>query len=230
MASPTRRALKRLGRWFGIVTGAVLTLVAAFCLAAWIGSSIARNDDWREPDEGIEILVGDNGVHTELVMPILTEVKDWRAEFSEHDLAAPPQGYTHVGVSWGERKVFLNTPTWADLTPSTAFGALFGGKALLHAAHYVRPAPGPDYRPIRLTRAQYARLVRSVERYIVPPRSRRSYPGYFGFDAFYDAPGRYTWRMTCNQWTSDRLADAGIRTGLWTPLAGGVMKWVPRPD
>jgi hypothetical protein len=23
------------------------------------------------------------------------------------------------------------------------------------------------------------------------------------------------------------LAEAGIRTGRWTPLAGGVMRWIP---
>ena len=25
----------------------------------------------------------------------------------------------------------------------------------------------------------------------------------------------------------DTLAEAGIRTGRWTPLAGGVMRWIP---
>ena len=38
----------------------------------------------------------------------------------------------------------------------------------------------------------------------------------------------YTAIQTCNQWTSDVLAGAGIRTGWWTPFAGGVMKWVPK--
>ena len=46
---------------------------------------------------------------------------------------------------------------------------------------------------------------------------------------FYDAPSRYTALNTCNQWTSDTLAAAGIRTGWWTPFSGGVMKWAPQP-
>ena len=53
--------------------------------------------------------------------------------------------------------------------------------------------------------------------------------GYGRQDVFYEAPGHYTARNTCNQWTSDRLAEAGVRTGWWTPFAGGVMKWVPEP-
>ena len=53
--------------------------------------------------------------------------------------------------------------------------------------------------------------------------------GYGPQDVFYDAPGTYTLRNTCNQWTSNMLAAAGVRTGWWTPFAGGVMKWV-RPQ
>ncbi len=53
--------------------------------------------------------------------------------------ARPP--YTHVAVSWGEREVFLNTPTWWDLTPMTVLRIVgVGGEGLIHAAHYVRPA------------------------------------------------------------------------------------------
>ena len=62
---------------------------------------------------------------------------------------------------------------------------------------------------------------------VLPTAPRTLYPGYGPQDVFYDAPGRYTATNTCNQWTSDMLAAAGIRTGWWTPFAGGVMKWVP---
>lgn len=219
-----RIALRALGWLAALAAG----LVIAVLLAGWIGSSIARNPDWREPARGITILVGTNGVHTELVLPLVTGIKDWRGTFPAADLAARDQPYTHVAVSWGEREVFLDTPTWADLRPLTALSALTGSDALLHVAHYVRPAPDDDFRPLRLTAGQYAALVRRIEAAAPEPGARR-YPGYFAHDVFYDAPGRYDWRNTCNQWTSDTLAVAGVRTGWWTPFAGGVMKWVPRP-
>lgn len=211
------------------VAGAVAIAILTFLLTAWIGSSLPRNPGWTEPAEGIEIMIGDIGVHTELVLPLVTAEKDWRSTFPSADVAASDAPYTHVAVSWGEREVFLNTPTWSDLTLPTAIGALTGGDALIHAAHYIRPAPGPHNRPLRLTRGQYARLVERIEA-ALPPRHRAArYRGYAEYDVFYDARGRYNWRNTCNQWTSDALADAGVRTGLWTPLAGGVMKWVPEP-
>ncbi|WFL77251.1 DUF2459 domain-containing protein [Altererythrobacter arenosus] len=209
---------------------ALVALAALFFLSAWIGSSIPRNGDWQEPADGIEIMVGTNGVHTELVLPIVTPVKDWRADFPTSDIPAAYRPYTHVAVSWGEREVFLNTPTWADLTLSTALGAATGGDSLLHVAHYVRPAPSDDFRPLRLTEAQYARLVAEIEHAILAPAARKTYPGYAEWDVFYDAPGTYHLGKTCNQWTSDTLAAAGVKTGWWTPMTGGVMKWVPAPS
>lgn len=228
-AAALRFALRALA-W---AAGALAALAALILITGWIGSSIPRNADWVEPartdPNAVEIMVATNGVHTELVLPLVTPVKDWRGDFPVTDIPASGQPYTHVAVSWGEREVFLNTPTWADLRPGTALRAMIGGDALLHVSHYIRPVPGPDIRPLRLTRAQYARLVERVEAAVVPLERRRKYRGYFDNDVFYDAPGRYRWNNTCNQWTSDTLAAAGVRTGWWTPFAGGVMKWVPWP-
>ena len=216
----------RVGAW---ALAVLIGLFVLFLMAAWIGSAIPRNLGWTEPDSGIEIMIETNGVHTAIVMPLVTPQKDWRADFPAGDVDDSQRAYTHVSVSWGEREVFLNTPTWADITVSTAIGAIISGDSLLHVAHYVRPAPGADLRPLVISPSQYARLVAAVERQIVLPDKRTMYHGYFGNDVFYDAPGTYHLGNTCNQWTSDTLATAGIRVGLWTPLEGGVMKWIPEP-
>lgn len=216
-------------RWAGRCAAGLALAVALFLLAAWIGSSIPRNAGWREPAQGVEIMVETNGVHTAIVMPLITSQKDWRTDFPVSDIAAPDRPYTHVSVSWGEREVFLETPTWADLSPLTVLRILArGGDGLIHAAHYVRPAPAEDIRRLRIGAADYARLVRRIEADLPPRETRKVHRGYGDYDAFYDAPHRYTVLRTCNQWTSDTLAAAGIRTGWWTPFAGGVMKWVPQ--
>jgi uncharacterized protein (TIGR02117 family) len=199
-----------------------------FFLAGWLGSSIPRNRNWREATGGVEIMIETNGIHTGIVMPLVTPQKDWRRELPDTELKAPGRPYTHVSVSWGEREVFLETPTWWDLSPIAVLRIVgLGGDGLVHVAHYVRPAPDENIRPLRISVDEYSRLVRQVEAAIPRPEARRRYPGYGDYDVFYDAPGRYTALNTCNQWTSDTLAAAGIRTGWWTPFAGGVMKWVP---
>lgn len=222
-------ATRRLARTLGAIVAGVVLAGVLYALTGWIGSSLPRNGEWREPRDGVEILVETNGVHTALVLPLVTPEKDWRGEFPAADLALPDRPYTHVSISWGEREVFLDTPTWWDLRPTTVLRIVgIGGEGMLHVAHYVRPAPSDSERPLRLRREEYRRLVAAIER-TLPPRPRIRHPGYDAWDVFYDAPGSYTVTNTCNQWTSDRLAEAGVRTGWWTPFAGGVMKWVPAP-
>ena len=230
MVAPAKiaRLLRALIAWPALALG-------LFFLAGWIGSSIPRNRDWREPapdaPAAVTIFVETNGIHTALVLPKYTAQKDWSETFPVADLGDPARPYTHVSVSWGERQVFLETPTWADLSPLTVLHiAGLGGEGLLHVAHYVRPAAAADIRPLRLSATQYTIIVRRIEA-MLPPGAigepRRHYPGYGDYDAFYDARSRYTAANTCNQWISDTLAAAGVRTGAWTPFAGGVMKWVP---
>ena len=105
-------AARRLSKALAAILAGVLLALALFALAGWIGSSIPRNDGWREPADGVEIMIETNGVHTALVLPLVTPEKDWRTRFPATDLALPDRDYTHVSISWGEREVFLNTPTW----------------------------------------------------------------------------------------------------------------------
>ncbi|MGB5778140.1 MAG: TIGR02117 family protein [Allopontixanthobacter sediminis] len=227
------RALPRpaaiAGKWAGRTLLALMAVVILFLLAAWIGAAIPRNADWTEPDSGVTIMVETNGIHTALVLPLVTPEKDWRTVFPATDLPASRRDYTHISVSWGEREVFLNTPTWSDLSPLTALRvATIGGDSLLHVAHYVRPAPSDTARPLRITSREYAAIVKQIEAAMQGTKRSAVYPGYTDYDVFYDAAGRYDITNTCNQWTSDTLAAAGVKAGWWTPFAGGVMKWVPK--
>lgn len=209
-------------------------IVAGYPLAAWIGSSVPQNAGWREPAEGVEIMVSTNGTHTGIVMPVVTPIKDWRETFpSTAKPTAAGRMPTHIDIGYGEREVFMEVPTWSDLSPAIALRiATLGGDALIRVSHYVHPAPRENYRPLTLTDKQYARLVASIETHL--PRShpahRKTLRGTFPDDAYYEATGRYTLGNTCNTWVGARLADAGVPMGLWTPLAGGVMKWVPVPE
>jgi uncharacterized protein (TIGR02117 family) len=223
--------LRRLIRWAAWTALGLFGLIAAYSLAGWIGSSIPRNPDWREvaaeDPGGVTIMVETNGVHTALVLPLVTPERDWRPVFPDSEIAAPGPEYTHIAISWGEKQVFLHTPTWWDLRPWTVLRIVgIGGDGVLHVAHYIRPAPADDIRPLRMTPEEYARLVAAIDGSL-PTGPRVRYPGYGVQDVFYDAPGHYTIETTCNQWTSNTLAAAGVKTGAWTPFAGGVMKWVP---
>ncbi|ANU07807.1 hypothetical protein A6F65_01504 [Paraurantiacibacter namhicola] len=227
--------LRKLLRWAGLAALAISIAIIAFLIAAWIGSSIPRNSDWTEPDTGVEIMVETNGVHTGIVMPIVTPQKDWRETFP---FLGQPNRFgevpTHVAFGWGEKHVFLNVPTWSDLEAATALRiAAQGGDGLLRVMPYVRPAPSIDHRPVNLRAEEYARLVAKVEATLpaIPAGERRKdHPSFEPNARNYDAVGRYTLGNTCNQWVGDTLAHAGMKVGRWTIFAGGVMKWVDEPQ
>ena len=227
MAAAAIRALRLLRAALGWASLAL----GAYFLLGWIGSSFPVNRDFRETDDGVEILIATNGVHNSVVMPVRAEGLDWHRVFPPGDLGNPYRPYTHVGISWGQREVFLDTPTWADLSPMLVLRvAVMGGEGLMHVEHWVNPQPSEHYRPLRISRAQYRRLVRALLRDLPPPEQRRSYPGYGAQDVFYDARGTYTLYLTCNEWVGESLRRAGILTGAWTPFESSVMKWVPPPE
>lgn len=235
MAQEQPHPLKRWRVWLAGLALTPFLIAAAFLLTAWLGAALPRNPGWSEPARGITIMVETNGVHTGIVMPVVSEVKDWRTTFPSAGEPRPQDGQlpTHIAVGWGEKEVFLNTPTWGDLKLATVVRiVLHGGEGLMRVAHYVRPAPSEHHRPVTLRPAEYARLVERVEAALpaLPPGAeRRNYPSYELGARHYDAAGRYTVTNTCNQWVSDVLAHAGMEIGTWTPLAGGVMQWVDEP-
>lgn len=226
-----KRPLARIAQG---VLAVLALLVIGYPLAGWIGSSIPQNTGWTEPAQGIDIMVETNGTHTGIVVPIANDIKDWRDTFpSAARLHRSGEYPTHLAIGYGEREVFLHVPTWGDLSALTALRiATVGGESIMRVSHYVRPAPSEYHRPLRISREQYARLVAAIERSLpdLPPgETREVLRGTFVDDAYYEALGDYTMINTCNSWIGARLADAGITMGVWTPLAGGVMKWIPEP-
>lgn len=231
MAAPP--GLKRAARIAGTTLAWLALALGLTMLAAWIGSSVPRNGDWQEPEQGIELMLETNGFHTAIVMPVETPIKDWRETFPSAARVTPTGSATHIAVGWGEEAVFLHTPTWWDLRPSAvARIATGGGAGIMRVSPYVRPAPSEWHRPFQVTPEEYARLVAAIERTLGPPNpdgTRTVLRDSYSNDDYYRARERYTLVRTCNQWVSNTLAEAGVKTGWWTPFASGVTKWVTPP-
>ncbi|VVT13914.1 DUF2459 domain-containing protein [Erythrobacter sp. EC-HK427] len=214
---------------------AMLAMVlVGYPVAALVGSSIPQNAGWEEPASGVEILIETNGTHTGIVVPVVNAQKDWRETFpsAAHPLPGG-EAPTHIAIGYGEREVFLNVPTWGDLEAATALRiATVGGDPLVRVSRYLRPAPSSNYRPLRISEDQYARLVASIEEDlpVIAAGEREILTGTYADDAYYEALGEYSMGNTCNEWVGERLTDAGIPMGFWTPLAGGVTKWIPVPE
>jgi uncharacterized protein (TIGR02117 family) len=55
-----------------------------------------------------------------------------------------------------------------------------------------------------------------------------AHPGYTKQDRFFESTGSYNLVRTCNAWTGEGLRKTGVKTGLWTPFAGDVLRFLAR--
>jgi uncharacterized protein (TIGR02117 family) len=222
-AMARRRRKRGLGKRLLLAFAAVPAL---YLLAALLGSLLPVNRGWEEPSQGTAtVYLRSNGIHVDIVMPAVAEGLDWRPWFPRSDFQNAPASPRWFAFGAGERRVYLQTPTWKDLTPRTAWAAFTGGERVMHVER--TSEPGTGLRAIRLRPEEYRRLWAAVRAQLeLSPGGRPQridHPGYFGDDSFYRARGRASALHTCNNWAADQLRLAGVETSLWSPFAQGLM-------
>jgi uncharacterized protein (TIGR02117 family) len=220
-----RRRKSKAGRWVGRALTAILAGPALYLAAALAGSLVPVNHRWTEPAEGTVIYLADNGIHADIIMPIEALGLDWARLIPKSDFAAANPNARWIAFGSGEQRVYLNTPTWWDLTPRTVWSALAGGKRVMHV-EYV-PSPYYAVREIRLRPEEYRRLWTAIRAdFALNARGRPihiDHPGYGPSDAFYRASGKESMFKTCNSWAAGKLRLAGIKTSLWPPFVQGLV-------
>jgi len=205
--------------------------VLAYLAAMVVLGLLPANAGWVEAEEGVVVFVNTNGVHTGIGMPVVNEVMDWRPLMPMAHLREPIAA-DYVFVGYGHRAFYLETESWADLSPRLALDAAFGGgAALVHVDHVQGPGEGAEQRALTLSKEEYRRLVAFVRARFTLDAAGRTVPllgrGYGAHDMFYEAEGGYSLWLTCNEWTGRALRAAGVRMGFWTPLEQAVMWRLP---
>jgi uncharacterized protein (TIGR02117 family) len=220
-----RSGFRVASRWGGAGALGIAVLLVLYIAAGLIGGAMPVNRGWRPPAQGVRIFVESNGVHTGIVVPKVAAGIDWRDLARPEHLADPRYArHPYLSFGWGDRAFYLETATWADVKPATVLAAATGsGDTLVHLDHLPALRVGPDVRSLVLRPEEYRRLAAFI-RATVADRPAR-HPGYGPYDAFYEARGRYSARRTCNAWTGEALAAAGVRVGWWTPFPETVLWW-----
>jgi uncharacterized protein (TIGR02117 family) len=202
--------------------GALMAIPAIYLLAALVGSLLPVNLGWTEPDRGTTVYLANNGVHTDIIMPVSSQGLDWSRLVDRSEAAAPPPDAKWIAFGVGERAVYLETPRWRDLKLPVAARALTRGERIVH----VEWVQSPYYaqREIRLRPEEYRRLWAAVRASFSNSRPQRiGHKGYGRADVFYEGVGHASALSTCNNWTADRLRLAGVTTSLWSPFAQGIV-------
>jgi uncharacterized protein (TIGR02117 family) len=220
-----RRRKGKSGKWVGRLLALLLAIPALYLTAALIGSLVPVNRGWREAEKGTTVYLADNGIHVDIIMPIHAQALDWRPLLPLRDFERvdPNSGWIAFGA--GERRVYLDTPRWRDITLPTVWAALSGGERVMHVEWVSNP--GYAARAIRLRPEEYRRLWQSIRAELTLDADGRpariDHAGYGPNDAFFKGRGHASAISTCNVWASDRLRLAGVKTGLWTPFSKGLV-------
>ena len=211
--------LKLLRRFVGGVLGGCFCYIAAALLLG----VIPVNRDFETASNGVPVAVCSNGVHTDFVLPVRTEVVDWSALFPPAHYPADVTRFDHIGIGWGDLDFYRSTPHWADFDLGIAFKALAGlGSAALHVQYRPGPGASEDCGRAEISIPQYRALIDYIGATMVSP-GRPAAPGYSATDLFYAAHGHFSLWKSCNVWVGQGLKAAGLPTSVWTPFAFQVM-------
>ena len=163
-----------------------------------------------------------NGVHSDIILPkklmIPNLLKGQEFHYRER----------YFAYGWGEENFFLNTPTWGDLTFSTAFRAAFlKSSTLVHVIRY--KTKRKKWIPVLVTDTQLQKLnefILNTFNHNEGGKQLIEGAAYTpGKDNFYKAHGNYMFYKTCNSWTNQALKESDMKGSLWTPFDFGVLRW-----
>ena len=223
----TDNAMPRFFRRLGKTLVALLALPLAYLLVAFILGSITLAPD-RHGTRNIILYLLDNGVHTDLALPLANDIYDWAMFINPADARDTAFAPAYVAFGWGDRAFYLETPHWRDLKAATAWNAISGQGATIIHATFLPPLRATAHSiAIAVSRDEYRALVASIrDSFRLGDDGRAIAIGraYGDNDAFYEARGSYSLFTTCNTWTNARLKAAGLTHVLWTPFSGSLMR------
>jgi uncharacterized protein (TIGR02117 family) len=209
-----------------IISGFVSMLVL-YIIIVWFGMMVPTSFQVHG-EKDIKVFVRSNGVHTDVCMPVKNDLYDWRSYIDTSDY---PSNSTneYIGIGWGDKGFFLDTPTWADLSAKTALTAMFlPSPCAMHVEYMTEPQDSDMCALEMITKDQYAQLIEYIQSSFLTTDDEVIYiPGtsYWGTDHFYEASGDYHMFNTCNSWTNGALKSAHINTALYAMFPNTIMHY-----
>jgi uncharacterized protein (TIGR02117 family) len=219
-----------LKKIFKIAFKAVLGFIAFVALYLLSAFSLSRISIDREANtkEEITIYILSNGVHTDLVLPIRSELYDWSKEVRFENTVSKDTAFNYLAMGWGDKGFYLETPDWSDLKASVAFKAAFAlSTTAIHTTYYKTMTENEKCKKIKISKEQYKRLTdyilesfqKDKEGHLINIATKAVYGKD---DAFYEAQGSYSMLHTCNTWANNGLRKSGQKHCFWTPFDTGI--------
>lgn len=165
----------------------------------------------------ITIHITGNILHTDIFVPVQTSVFDWHQFMELSEIGKQTSGnYQYLALGWGDRQVYLESPTFADLQLPTALKALFiPTPSVLRVQVYQTLPVVQDLKPLNISENNYLKLVDFLQnsfRLDSAGKPIRIGYGYGIRDSFYEAKDVYSLLRHCNTWVAEALRAACVQT------------------
>lgn len=220
-----KRSLKTIAI---IITTLILVLLIYFLLAKSL-SSITVNKDQSEPKE-ITMYLSTNGMHTDFVFPIKTDLIDWSDEIKFSDTKSKNTNYNYIAIGWGDKGFFLDVEDWSSVKPGIALNAALGlGSTAIHTTFLRNAIEDDEFKKVVISKSQYLKLIEYIQSSFKRDKNGdifniKTDKVYGENDSFYVGNGRYSFVYTCNTWANSGLKNAKMKACLWTPFQEGIFK------
>lgn len=218
---------KRLLKYTARFSLFLIVLIGIYFLLAFCLSRITLNrHPVNKPEIAIYIMT--NGVHTDIVMPAISDQINWTKEIVYQNTLAADSTYPYLAMGWGDKKFYLETPEFSDLKLSTAVKAISGlSTTAMHTTYYKSITENNDCKKIMISQEQYGYLIDYVLNSFEKDNAGhlmlvKTSIHYDVGDAFYEARGSYSIFKTCNTWANAALKACGQKSCLWTIFDTGI--------
>jgi uncharacterized protein (TIGR02117 family) len=220
--------MKKVLKIVSIVLNAIVFFILLY-LVALVTLPYFRFEEDKTESPIYTCYLKSNGSHVDIVMPLRSPVHNWEDFLSQENIEYRDSIFDWVALGWGDKNFYLNTPTWSDLTFSTAFKAAFGlSSGAIHVTYYKELKESEHCVKFRVSDRQMKRLFTFILNDF--EKDQAGIPVFIPTDmvygprdAFYNSNKRYSLFHTCNTWVNDALAYCDHRHCLWTALEFGVM-------
>lgn len=193
----------------------IVAVPVIYLLVSLALSFITQNGESSDIERSKIIYLSTNGVHLDIVIP-----KEHLDTFLLNQLIHSDE-INYFSFGWGDEEFYINTPTWGDLTISTALSAVFlNSTSLIHLTkykseqdHWVEVIISDDHlKKANSYLLNSFKLDKDGSLILLPDK------GYGNNDDFYRSHGSYSWFHTCNSWVNRGLYESDLKCCLWTPF------------
>jgi uncharacterized protein (TIGR02117 family) len=221
--------MKTLKKSFTFLFKAFLSFFAFIVIYLLIAlglSKITVNSAVSQHEE-VEIFIKTNGVHTDIVVPIKNEIKDWTKDIQFQHTQSKDSVMNYLGMGWGDKGFYLDTPNWSDLKVSTALKAATGlSTTAMHTTFYKEMNENASCKKIMISKENYKKLVHYIANSFEKDNNQSFVwikgHSYARNDAFYNAKGSYSLFKTCNTWANSALKESNQKAAFWTAHDTGI--------